>query len=103
VGRRYLRKVRLGYLKADDKPVCRLWATFADPKRAGTWTREHTSKHTLAGIECRTFTLFAGPRRGKTSEILFEAQRTTKGLRSRDNSAPGRRYKSRGGMYGPEN
>jgi hypothetical protein len=67
----------LGYLTPDDKPVCRLWATFADPKRAGKC--EHASLHTLAGIECRTFTLFAGPHRGKTSEILFEAQREKDG------------------------
>jgi hypothetical protein len=63
----------LGYLNPDDKPICRLWATFADPKHAGKWTREHASGHTLAGIECRTFTMFVGARRGKTSEILFEA------------------------------
>jgi hypothetical protein len=69
----------LGYLAPEDKPICRLWGTFADPKRTGTWFREHDSRHALPGIHCRTFQLFAGPRRGNTSELLFEAQRQADG------------------------
>jgi hypothetical protein len=80
--------LELGYLTEEDKLVGRLWATFADPKRAGTWARKHESRHTLEGIQCRTFTLFAGPKRGNTSDILFEAQRKSDGTWNTGPSLP---------------
>jgi hypothetical protein len=60
----------LGYLAPEDPPICRLWAGFADPKRAGKWLRQHESRHTLEGIECRTFQLFAGPHRHGASCVI---------------------------------
>src|SRR5262249_23884654 len=48
----------LGYLTPEDKPIARLWATFADPKQVGSYFREHISKHALTGITCRGFQLF---------------------------------------------
>jgi hypothetical protein len=69
----------LGFLAPEDKPVGRLWAHFATPKRSGRYAREHISSHTLAGIPCRGFQLFAGGARGTMSSLLFEAQRETSG------------------------
>jgi Family of unknown function (DUF6011)/Large polyvalent protein associated domain 29 len=66
----------LGYLTPDDKPIARLWATFADPKGSGKLMRERYSRNSLAGISCRGFQLHAGSTRQQTSQILFEAQRT---------------------------
>jgi hypothetical protein len=43
----------LGLLKAEDKPVARLWAEFADPKKLGSALREKVSSHALTGIFCR--------------------------------------------------
>jgi len=71
----------LGHLTPEDKPIARLWATFADPKQVGSYFREHVSKHTLSGITCRGFQLFAGAERQNSSLILFEAQKDTKGWR----------------------
>jgi hypothetical protein len=71
----------LGYLTSDDKPIARLWATFADPKQVGSYFREHVSKHALSGITCRGFQLFAGAERQNSSLILFEAQKNTNGWR----------------------
>jgi hypothetical protein len=48
------------HLATDDKPVARLWAVFADPKRKGTAIRATYSKHVLPGIRCRGFELRAG-------------------------------------------
>jgi hypothetical protein len=50
----------LEYLSRDDKPVARLWAVFADPKRKGTVIRTTYSQHVLSGIRCRGFELHAG-------------------------------------------
>ena len=71
--------IGLRLLKPDDKPIARLWATFADPKKTGQALREQRSDHTLAGVQCRGFQLHAGGERGATSDILFEAQRTENG------------------------
>ena len=69
----------LGYLAADDKPIVRLWAQFADPKKKGAVLREQHSRHPLAGIECRGFQLYAGSERGLVGSMLFEAQREESG------------------------
>jgi Family of unknown function (DUF6011) len=69
----------LGYLGKDDKPVVRLWAQFADPKKKGTSLREQRSRHPLAGIVCRGFQLHAGSERGPLGSMLFEAQRQESG------------------------
>jgi hypothetical protein len=50
----------LEYLGPDDKPVARLWAIFADPKRKGAVVRTTFSKHPLPGIRCRGFEMRAG-------------------------------------------
>jgi hypothetical protein len=64
----------LGYLVPDAKPIARLWATFADPKRSRAVLRERISSQPLSGIACRGFELYAGSERGERSSILFEAQ-----------------------------
>jgi hypothetical protein len=64
----------LGYLKEDDKPIARLWSTFADPRKVGTALRNTVSKHGLAGIACRGFELHPGGQRGNQRDILFEAK-----------------------------
>jgi Family of unknown function (DUF6011) len=69
----------LGYLGADDKPIVRLWAHFADPKKTGSCLREQRSRHPLAGIVCRGFQLHAGSERGPLGSLLFEAQREENG------------------------
>jgi hypothetical protein len=71
--------IALGWLEEDDKPIARLWASFADPKAAGSILRERRSRHTLSGIACRGFQLHAGSERGSTGSMLFEAQRTETG------------------------
>jgi hypothetical protein len=48
------------FLTPDDKPVARLWATFADPKRRGTVIRTTFSKHPMDGVRCRGFEMRAG-------------------------------------------
>ncbi|SRR5271165_3707787 len=50
----------LKFLNREDKPVARLWATFADPKRRGAVIRSTYSKHPLSGIRCRGFEMRAG-------------------------------------------
>ena len=65
----------LGYLAPDAKPIARLWATFADPKRSRAVLRERISSQPLSGIGCRGFELYAGSERGDWSSMLFEAQR----------------------------
>jgi hypothetical protein len=69
----------LGHLSPDDKPVARLWATFADPRASRRHLREHVSKHSLPGIECRTLQLHPGNDRQSVDAVLFEAQRTDSG------------------------
>jgi hypothetical protein len=73
--------LELGYLTPDDKPIARLWAMFADPKQVGSYFRKNVSKHTLSGITCRGFQLFAGAERQNSISILFEAQKDAKGWR----------------------
>ncbi len=60
-----------------DKPIARLWAQFADPKQVGRVLREgnRDRKNAMPEITCRGFELYAGDKRGKRSELLFEAQR----------------------------
>jgi hypothetical protein len=70
---------KLGYLGSDDKPIGRLWAHFATPKRSGRYVRENVSTLPLRGMSCRGFQLFAGSERQSTSEMLFEAQRNEDG------------------------
>jgi hypothetical protein len=50
----------LEYLRPNDKPVARLWAVFADPRRKGAVIRSTYSQHVLPGIRCRGFELRAG-------------------------------------------
>jgi hypothetical protein len=71
----------LGYLTPEDKPIARLWATFADPKQVGSYFRERISKHALSGITCRGFQLFAGAERQNSLSILFESQKDKNGWR----------------------
>jgi hypothetical protein len=66
----------LGLLKDDDKPVMRLWAQFADPRRRGTIVRERTGL-TLAGIRCRGFSAHVGMTR--KGACLFWAKRGHEG------------------------
>jgi hypothetical protein len=70
---------KLGMLAPDDKPIGRLWATFATPKRSGRVLREHVSQHPLKDIGCRGFQFYAGGERGTRSDLLFEAQREESG------------------------
>ena len=56
--------IELGLLKPDDKPIARLWAEFADPKKRGTVLREQRRSLPLIGIVCRGFELHAGTERG---------------------------------------
>ena len=71
--------IELGLLRADDKPIARLWAAFADPRKPGQVLREHNPQHGMPEIACRGFQLHAGGERGPTSDILFEAQREPSG------------------------
>jgi hypothetical protein len=68
--------VALGYLTADGKPIARLWAQFADPKKSGGVLRDRVSAHGLSGLAVRGFELHLGSTR---VEILFEAQRRADG------------------------
>jgi hypothetical protein len=69
----------LDYLAADDKPIGRLWAQFATPKRSGRYLRENVSQHPLHGIAVRGYQLFASGERQSRAEMLFEAQRRDDG------------------------
>jgi hypothetical protein len=69
----------VGYLSADAKPIVRLWAQLADPKKKSAALREQRSNHPFAGIACRGFELHAGSERGPSAAILFEAQRAQSG------------------------
>lgn len=69
----------LGWLGAEDKPIGRLWAQFASPRRSAGYLREHVSGHGLGDITCRSFELFAGSERGLRGQILFEAQQAAPG------------------------
>ncbi len=68
--------LELGYLTPDNKWIGRLWATFGSPKRSTKYLREHVSRHTLEGLQCRGFQFFAGSIRQSTGTLLFEAQST---------------------------
>jgi hypothetical protein len=69
--------IKLGLLTADDKPIGRLWAQFANPKKVGRVLREANwnKEHAMVGIACRGFELHAGGERGNKSAVLFQAQR----------------------------
>jgi hypothetical protein len=67
----------LGLLKAEDKPVARLWAEFADPKKLGSALREKVSNHALPGVFCRGFEVHPGQQRSDRSGVMFRAQRHT--------------------------
>jgi hypothetical protein len=69
---------KVEYLTPDDKPVARLWAIFADPKRKGSVIRATYSQHVLPGIRCRGFELRAG--------IAHDGGRMTSALMDRDGS-----------------
>jgi hypothetical protein len=66
----------LEYLAPDDKPLARLWATFADPKRKGTVVRATFSKHALPGIRCRGFEMRLGVKHNgeRLSSAFMDAQ-----------------------------
>jgi hypothetical protein len=53
----------LEYLAPDDRPVARLWAIFASPKRKDTAIRTTFSVHALPGIRCRGFEMRVGTAR----------------------------------------
>ena len=69
--------VKLGLLTADDKPIGRLWAQFANPKKVDRVLREgdQDEEHAMPGISCRGFDLHAGGERGNGSAKLLRAQR----------------------------
>jgi hypothetical protein len=69
--------IKLGLPVSEEKPIARLWAQFADPKRVGRVLRDTNPdrKNAMAGISCRGFELHAGSERGKKSEMLLRAQR----------------------------
>jgi hypothetical protein len=69
--------IKLGLLAPEDKPIARLWAQFAGPKKLGRTLREGNSDTDLAmpGISCRGFELHAGGTRGNRFAALFHAQR----------------------------
>ena len=69
----------LGYLAPDAKPIARLWATFADPKRSRRSCVSVSAVNRCPGSRCRGFELYAGSERGDRSSILFEAQRAEGG------------------------
>jgi hypothetical protein len=69
----------LGWLEPQDKPVGRLWAEFASPKRSHGYLREHVSAYGLSGLACRGFELFAGGARQSRSELMFEARQDKPG------------------------
>ena len=69
--------IKLGLLTADDKPIGRLWAQFANPKKVARVLREanRDKECAMPGISCRGFELYAGGERGNGSTILLRAQR----------------------------
>ena len=71
--------IALGLLKPDDKPIARLWANFADPKKRGRVLREQRSHHSLSGIACRGFPTACRRRAGLRRLNSVEAQRTESG------------------------
>ena len=66
------------HLSCDDKPVARLWAVFADPRRKGTVIRTAYSKHVLADVRCRGFEMRAGTRHdgGRMTDALMDSDGT---------------------------
>ena len=71
--------IELGLVTADEAPVARLWAEFADPTKRGSSVREARSRHALTGLACRGFELTAGAERGSPSGVLVRAQREVSG------------------------
>jgi hypothetical protein len=73
--------VTLKLLAPEDKPIARLWAQFADPKRVGRTLRQVNDDrlNAMPDVACRGFELHAGTARGKTHEVLFHAQRSGDG------------------------
>jgi uncharacterized protein DUF6011 len=74
----------LELLAADDKPVARLWAVFADPKKLGTWQRDNLSEVPLHGHRVRGFEVIAGEERHGHRRIY----RTLKGENGRWDEGP---------------
>src|SRR5215471_4514099 len=66
----------VGLLKEDDKPIVRLWAGFADPRKKGTLLRENVGL-ALAGVRCRSFKMYVGMDR--KGPCLFWAKRGNDG------------------------
>ena len=64
----------LGLIRDTGKPVARLWALFADPKRIGTWQRNNLSNVPLHGHRVRGFQLVAGEQR-TGSNRLYHTQK----------------------------
>ena len=71
--------IELGLMTADEPPVARLWAEFADPTKRGSSVREARSRHALTGLACRGFELTAGAERGSPSDVILRAQREASG------------------------
>jgi Family of unknown function (DUF6011) len=71
--------IELGLMTADEPPVARLWAEFADPTKRGSSVRDARSRHALTGLACRGFELTAGAERGSPSDVILRAQREASG------------------------
>jgi hypothetical protein len=67
---------KLGLLNEGDKPIVRLWAQFANPRKRETILREQVGL-TLSGVRCRAFDLHVGETRKGT--CLFSARRGSTG------------------------
>jgi hypothetical protein len=77
IGEEFVQHARtLGLLCEDDKPIVRLWAGFADPRRKGSILRERVGLP-LAGVRCRGFKLHVGMDR--KGACLFWAKRAESG------------------------
>ena len=65
-----------------DKPVARLWATFANPSKVGRYLRVNVSPLPMPEVRCRAFELRLGTKR--SGERLLQAKRDNAGLWSID-------------------
>ena len=69
-----------------DKPVARLWATFANPSKVGRYLRVNVSPLPMPEVRCRAFELRLGTKR--SGERLLQAKRDNAGLWSIDAHIP---------------